>query len=148
MVQDRVVLGEKVLFDKNRARVKRKGRKALKAIITLYMQHPEWGPMSVEGHADTRGPSDFNMRLSRRRADRVRHEMIDLGMPADKITSKGFGETVPLVEGDSEEAMQTNRRVEFVILKPREEVQERILKPGEAEKSAPAAEQGAPAKAE
>ena len=129
MVQDRVVLGEKVLFDKNRARVKRKGRKALQAIITLYLQHPEWGAMSVEGHADTRGPEDFNMDLSRRRADRVRHEMIDLGMPADKITSKGLGETVPLVKGESEEAMQTNRRVEFVVSKVHEEVKARIITP-------------------
>ena len=138
MVEDRVVLGETVLFDKNRARVKRKGRKALRAIITLYLQHPEWGQMSVEGHADTRGPEDFNMNLSRRRADRVRHEMIDLGMPADKITSKGLGETVPLVEGESEEARQTNRRVEFVIRKVRQEVEERLLLPaGPAE--APAA---------
>ena len=85
--------------------------------------------MSVEGHADTRGPEDFNMNLSRRRADRVRHEMIDLGMPADKITSKGLGETVPLVEGESEEARQTNRRVEFVIRKVHQKVEERRLPP-------------------
>ncbi len=137
MVEDRVVLSEKVLFDKNRARVKRKGRKALRAIITLYLQHPEWGVMSVEGHADTRGPEDFNMSLSRRRADRVRHEMIDLGMPADKITSKGLGETVPLVEGDSEEAMQTNRRVEFVVRKVHTTVQERIIEPLPKAPSAP-----------
>jgi outer membrane protein OmpA-like peptidoglycan-associated protein len=130
MVEDRIVLGEKVLFDKNRARVKRKGREALRAIIALYLQHPEWGAMSVEGHADSRGPADFNMSLSRRRADRVRHAMIDLGMPADKITSKGLGETVPLVEGKSEEAMQTNRRVEFVIRNIHKEVRARIIEPG------------------
>ncbi len=130
MIEDRVVLGEKVLFDKNRARVKRQGRKALQAIITLYLQHPEWGAMSVEGHADTRGPTDYNLSLSRRRADRVRHEMMDLGMPAEKISSKGFGEAMPIASGDSEEARQTNRRVEFVILNLRKRVE--VLTPAPA----------------
>ncbi len=130
MIEDRVVLGEKVLFDKNRARVKRQGRKALQAIITLYLQHPEWGAMSVEGHADTQGPTDYNLSLSRRRADRVRHEMIDLGMPAERISSKGFGETKPIASGDGEEAMQTNRRVEFVILNLRKKVEAQTPAPG------------------
>ncbi len=129
MVKDRIVLGKRVLFDKNRIRVKSEGRKALKAIITLYKQHPEWGPMHIEGHADKRGSSEFNMWLSTRRSDRVRQEMIGFGMPADKISSEGLGDTQPRANGKSDEAMSKNRRVEFLIINDREEVRE-IVAPG------------------
>src|SRR5690606_31692086 len=112
-------LEEKVLFDLNRSRVKHEGRRALRAIITLFEQHPEWIEMRVEGHADSTGPADFNLELSQRRAERVRDVMVKLGMDPAKISHKGFGETVPRVEGTSEEALQKNRRVEFVVVNAR-----------------------------
>lgn len=137
IVQNRITLGETVLFDKNRVRVKRKGRKALKAIIALYQQHPEWGPMHIEGHADHRGPTDFNQRLSTRRATRVREEMIRFGMETNKITSAGLGESSPLVPGEDKRAMQRNRRVEFVIWNEHDE-EERMALPPTKTASAPA----------
>lgn len=122
MVEDRVTLEETVLFAQNRVRVRRQGRKALRAIITLYNQHPEWGEMRIEGHADTRGPTAFNLALSRRRAERVRDEMVELGLSSDRVSFEGFGESRPLVDGKTDEAMSKNRRVEFVIVNLREEV--------------------------
>lgn len=130
MIEDRIVLEEKVLFDLNRSRVKRQGRTALQAIITLFQQHPEWTSMRIEGHADSSGAADFNLQLSIRRAERVQAEMIKLGMDPTKISNKGFGETMPRVQGDSEEAMQKNRRVEFVVVNAHEEIRERVLVPG------------------
>lgn len=115
MTYDRIVLDDTVLFDPNRARVKRRGKKALRAIVSLYAQHPEWGSITINGHSDSHGPRDYNLELSRRRAERVREELIKLGIEAGKVSSEGFGETKLLRRDKSERASQRNRRVEFII---------------------------------
>ena len=112
---DRIVLEERVLFDTERARVKTAARPHLTAIVTLWKQHPEWTHMTIEGHADVRGPDRFNDWLSEERAERVRTVLVELGMPADKIDTKGYGRKRPRDPETTPEAHQQNRRVEFVI---------------------------------
>lgn len=68
-------------------------------------------PMSVVGHADAAGPSDYNMRLSIRRAEAVRDALVADGISATRITTSGQGESdlaVPTPDGVREPA---NRRV-------------------------------------
>lgn len=113
---DRIVLEERVLFDLERARIKRAGRPVLKAIVELQKQHPEWISIRIEGHADARGDEDYNLRLSKRRADKVRDGLVRLGIPADLITSEGYGSTRLRDKRDDPEAHQRNRRVEFVVV--------------------------------
>jgi outer membrane protein OmpA-like peptidoglycan-associated protein len=119
LVDDRVVLAERLLFPTDRARVSPEGRRALEAVVTLWKQHPEWERMEVEGHADVRGQAAYNMWLSEERAGRVRTVLISLGLPAEKVTAKGFGNTRPRAEGRSDEALQQNRRVELVVIRKR-----------------------------
>jgi outer membrane protein OmpA-like peptidoglycan-associated protein len=116
LIDDRIVLEETVLFDFERARVKSSARAVLQAIITLYRQHPEWTRLRIEGHADVRGNTEFNQRLSERRAANVRAALVTLGIPAEIIESVGFGATQPRDSGTNEEAHQRNRRVEFVVV--------------------------------
>lgn len=113
---DRIVLEERVLFDLERARVKRAGRPILRAIAELQRQHPEWVSIRIEGHADVRGNQTYNVSLSERRARNVRDALVRLGIPGDKIAAQGFGATRPRDMRDVEEAHQRNRRVEFVVL--------------------------------
>ena len=112
---DRIVLEEQVLFDSERARVRSAARPVLKAIMTLYLQHPEWVKIRIEGHADSRGDEKFNQELSERRAEHVRDELIKLGIPADAIEYAGYGSTRPRDRRDEEGAYSRNRRVEFVV---------------------------------
>jgi outer membrane protein OmpA-like peptidoglycan-associated protein len=114
MVDDRVVLDERILFDTRRARVKRSARRALLAIIELWRQHPEWEKMIVEGHTDVRGDPQFNQWLSELRAERVKQALLKLGMAAETIETVGHGMSRPRTAGTTEEAHQSNRRVEFV----------------------------------
>jgi outer membrane protein OmpA-like peptidoglycan-associated protein len=116
MEDDRIVLEERVLFDTDRARVKRSADPVLRAIITLWRQHPEWKKVRIEGHADVRGDAEFNQRLSERRAANVREALIHHGMDAELITAEGFGASQPLREGTSDEDHAVNRRVEFVVV--------------------------------
>jgi outer membrane protein OmpA-like peptidoglycan-associated protein len=116
LIDDRIVLEEKVLFDLNRSRVKSSARPVLAAIVHMWRQHPEWIQVRIEGHADVRGPADFNMNLSRRRARNVMEALIRAGLPREIIDSVGFGNTRPRDPGHTEEAHERNRRVEFVVV--------------------------------
>ncbi|AKF06649.1 OmpA family protein [Sandaracinus amylolyticus] len=116
MIDDRIVLEETVLFDFQRARVKHSAQPVLAAIVELYRQHPEWMRVRVEGHADTRGDAEYNQELSERRAEHVRDELVELGMPSEIIEVVGYGTQRPRDTRDTEEAHARNRRVEFVVV--------------------------------
>ncbi len=116
LLDDRIVLEERVLFDFERARVKHAARPVLDAIVELVRQHPEWALMRVDGHADVRGDAEFNRRLSERRARNVMRALIQRGLAAERLEFRGFGDERPRDPGRSEEAHQRNRRVEFVIV--------------------------------
>ena len=120
MIDDRIVLEERVLFDFQRARVKSSARPVLEAIVELWRQHPDWARVRVEGHADTRGDVAYNQELSERRARRVRDVLVELGMPVEMIEVVGHGASMPRDLARTEEAHQRNRRVEFVVVSRRE----------------------------
>jgi outer membrane protein OmpA-like peptidoglycan-associated protein len=71
--------------------------------------------ISATGHADRAGPEDYNMALSLRRADSVRAALIAGGVPADKITVAGRGESEPAVPTPDGVKEQANRRVVIVL---------------------------------
>ena len=116
MIDDRIVLEERVLFDFERARVKSAAGPILEAIVNLVRQHPEWARMRIEGHADVRGNEDYNLRLSERRARNVRRALVELGIESERLDSVGYGSSRPRDGGASENAHQRNRRVEFVVV--------------------------------
>jgi peptidoglycan-associated lipoprotein len=69
--------------------------------------------VTLEGHADERGTEEYNLQLSNRRAAAVKRYLTDMGVPAPKLETVGYGENRPLSNGNSEDAWSANRRVEF-----------------------------------
>ncbi|MFU8770135.1 MAG: OmpA family protein [Desulfotignum sp.] len=67
--------------------------------------------IEVGGHTDTQGSEDYNQRLSERRAEAVKNELIRNGVMAERINAVGYGQTRPI---SSDHAM--NRRVEILIV--------------------------------
>ena len=61
------------------------------------------------------GTDDLNMRLSERRASAVRDFLVQLGINASTIGSRGFGESQPVSTNDTATGRQQNRRVEMVV---------------------------------
>ena len=112
---DRIVLDDRVLFDTDRAHVKARGREIIQQVVAMWHDHPEWKRITIEGHADTRGSDDYNLELSQRRAERVRDVFVRYGAGASLLSAIGYGRTRPRDPGDSPEAHEHNRRVEFVI---------------------------------
>ena len=68
----------------------------------------------IEGHTDKSGAETYNKDLGQKRADSVKDYLVKEGIMSSKyIKTKSYGETKPLVYGDSENAYQQNRRVEI-----------------------------------
>ncbi|MFH1311944.1 MAG: OmpA family protein [Candidatus Eisenbacteria bacterium] len=69
----------------------------------------------IAGHTDATGSEDYNMTLSRQRAESVANYMEKLGVSRTRFTITGFGETQPIASNESNEGQQLNRRVEVAI---------------------------------
>lgn len=70
--------------------------------------------IEIGGHTDSRGNDDYNMRLSDARAGAVREYLVNKGIAANRMTSRGYGETRPIESNASRRGRAANRRVEFV----------------------------------
>ena len=69
----------------------------------------------VRGHTDNVGSNDYNLALSKRRADAVAKVLVDGGYPTDKIDAKGLGSSVPIAENATAEGRSKNRRVVIIV---------------------------------
>lgn len=69
----------------------------------------------INGHSSTEGSSEHNMSLSRDRANSVKTYLVNAGVSESRLTTKGFGETKPLTNNDTEESRALNRRVEIEL---------------------------------
>lgn len=71
--------------------------------------------LRIEGHADQRGSTEYNLALGQRRAEAVRTFLANYGIDPERFTTVSFGKERPLVEGDDEDSLARNRRAEFGI---------------------------------
>jgi outer membrane protein OmpA-like peptidoglycan-associated protein len=72
----------------------------------------------VEGHTDSTGGRDLNMKLSQARAETVMKYLIDGGLPASQITPVGVGPDRPVADNKTSAGRAKNRRVEVILQKP------------------------------
>ena len=71
--------------------------------------------ISVEGHCDERGTAEYNLGLGERRASAVKAYLVELGVPADRVTIVSKGKETPFCTDSSEACWQQNRRGHFII---------------------------------
>lgn len=112
-LQDGKIIVSGIRFDVNKATLKPESMGVINEIVKLMKQHPEI-KFSVEGHTDSDGDTDFNQKLSEDRAHVVRNQLVSMGVNNERLTSKGFGETMPIDSNGTAEGKANNRRVEFV----------------------------------
>ncbi len=115
VVGDKIVLDDRVHFFVNSAVIRKVSYPLLMRLSRLVAAHPEYTHISVEGHADERGPEDFNRKLSEGRAQAVLEFMVKQGVARERLSSQGFGASRPLVDKKNEYAWLLNRRVEFTV---------------------------------
>ena len=81
---------------------------------TLIQQVPNV-MLGIGGHTDSDGSDDYNINLSQRRADAVKNYLISKGVSAEKLTTRGYGETQPTASNATEQGKFRNRRIEFAV---------------------------------
>lgn len=108
-------------FEFGKAEIKKDSLPYLDKLADTLLKAKNW-TIEIQGHTDDKGSDDYNLKLSQNRADAVKKYLISKGIVADTITSKGFGESVPLVANDTVANREKNRRVEFKITKPNNQV--------------------------
>ena len=113
----RVALPADVLFDFDKADIRADAAQALKQLATLIRAYPA-GRVELEGHTDSKGDDAYNQRLSQRRAESVKQWLVrNEAIAADRLSTRGAGESRPVASNDDESGRQRNRRVEVVIHK-------------------------------
>ena len=103
-----------VLFDVDKATLKPGAREKLARIAGILGSHPDL-KIEIEGHADSTGAEDYNLRLSERRAESVRAYLGDQGIGKSVVSAVGFGESRPVATNGTASGRQQNRRVEIIV---------------------------------
>lgn len=125
VVGDRFVFESEVLFPSGSATLTTEGLSAMDqlatAIVDLSREIPseiDWA-IQVDGHTDTRpiqsAPFPSNWELSTARASSVVKYLISKGVPPTRLVAAGYGEYQPIAQGNSEEALRENRRIELKL---------------------------------
>lgn len=103
-----------VLFDFNKYTLKPGAREKLAKVSGILLAYPGL-KIQLEGYTDSIGSDEYNMTLSRQRADGVRTYVVGQGVPADTVTAVGMGKANPVADNSTSAGRQQNRRVEMIV---------------------------------
>jgi outer membrane protein OmpA-like peptidoglycan-associated protein len=103
-----------VLFDVGRAQLREGATRTIGALVEFLNEYPERRVL-IEGHTDSTGSRDLNMRLSNDRAQAVQAALVARGISAGRIATVGLGPDFPVASNANAAGRQQNRRVEIII---------------------------------
>ncbi len=103
-----------ILFDLNKATLKEPAQLTVAKLAGILMVFRNMN-LSIEGHTDSTGTDEFNMKLSTERAKSVYDFLRNQGIPVSRMAYQGFGSSTPVAPNDSEADRAKNRRVEVVL---------------------------------
>ena len=107
-------LEDMVHFDYDESAITAEAEQILRRKIPILRSSPTVR-LRLEGHADERGSTEYNLALGSRRAESIRDFLSGFGIAADRLVTTSFGEERPLVNSADETSWAQNRRVEFSI---------------------------------
>jgi OOP family OmpA-OmpF porin len=113
-VTQKVTLAADALFDFDKAVVKPQGRAKLDDVVNG-LSGVQVQMILAVGHTDSIGSAAYNQKLSMRRAEAVKAYLISKGIPGERISIDGKGETQPVADNKTKEGRAQNRRVEVEI---------------------------------
>ncbi|MCZ8069847.1 MAG: OmpA family protein [Cytophagales bacterium] len=104
-----------IFFDFNKFEVSEKSKVELKEVADFLRANPQLR-VEIGGHTDNVGSPDYNLKLSEKRAEAVRAELVARGIEPIRMKAVGYGSKEPAVENSSEANRALNRRILFKIL--------------------------------
>jgi OOP family OmpA-OmpF porin len=112
IMTDGKIITHGILFDVNKATIKPESMGVLNQIYQLLKDNADL-KFEIGGFTDSDGDDNSNLKLSEQRAIAVKEQLVSMGISADRLTTKGYGETNPIDANTSPEGKANNRRVEF-----------------------------------
>lgn len=119
IVINKAIVLKNIYYDFDKWNIRPDAAIELDKLVNILKENPEI-IIELGSHTDSRGSKQYNETLSQRRAESAVAYIISMGIEAERITAKGYGESVPVNEcvdgvNCSEEAHQMNRRTEFKV---------------------------------
>ena len=114
--QDQIVItltGE-VLFELDKSELRAPARARLDQVAEVLLAKRDQ-QITIEGHTDSQGKADYNLKLSQERADSVRTYLVNQGIAPDRINAVGRGQSEPIAPNDTASGRANNRRVEIIV---------------------------------
>ena len=105
---------QRVQFDFNMADLRPDAREVLDNFAKCMVQNGDWR-LTIEGHCDERGTTDYNLQLGERRAGTVKEYLTRLGVDKARIKTISYGKEKPVDTSGTEAAWEKNRRGELVV---------------------------------
>jgi outer membrane protein OmpA-like peptidoglycan-associated protein len=99
-----------IQFETGKAVIKKTSFKLLDEIVQILNDYPDY-IMTIDGHTDDVGKDDFNMQLSKDRANSVKNYFVGKGVAESRLIANGFGETMPVASNKTKAGKAKNRRV-------------------------------------
>lgn len=103
-----------IYFDFDQSAIREDSKKLLNENIEWFRKNPA-AKVTIEGHSDERGSSEYNLALGERRARATRDYLVAAGIEANRISTISFGKERPFVLGHDDSAWQWNRRAHFAV---------------------------------
>ena len=113
MASDGKIITYGITFDIGKATIKPESMGEINRFVKLMQDNPDL-KFEVQGHTDNTGSAATNQTLSEQRAKAIVAKMVELGIPASRLTSVGKGASAPIADNSTDEGRAKNRRVEFV----------------------------------
>jgi peptidoglycan-associated lipoprotein len=114
VTEERRSIFQDIRFDFDKALIREDAR-AILADVAAYLKRNDGTRLLIEGHADERGTSEYNMALGERRAESVRSYLMSLGISRQRLSTVSYGFEKPADPRSSEEAWAKNRRAHFIL---------------------------------
>ncbi len=102
-------------FDFDKSELRQDARDALTKDAEFLRSYPQ-AHISIEGHCDERGSTEYNLGLGQRRAEAAKNFLISLGIPADRMTTVSWGKERPFCTEHTEACWAQNRRAHLVLV--------------------------------
>ena len=111
-----IELGDRVYFETAMDIIQERSFGLLNAVAEVLIANPDVIFARIDGHTDSRATDEYNLDLSQRRAMAVLRYLVDHGVEETRLAARGYGESQPIADNDTEEGRALNRRVEFIVL--------------------------------
>ena len=113
LLTEKKLITHAIIFDKNKAVIKPASLPFTNQLVAFLKSNAAIR-LYIDGHTDSDGTADANVKLSQSRAEAIKKKLTSLGIDPGRLQTRGLGATQPVETNATPEGMAQNRRVEFV----------------------------------